>query len=74
MKDTNAAAVAYGLDKYSSQQKNILILDIGGGTFNVSVVILEDGIVEINSTNGNNHLGGEDFDNLLVDYCVSEFK
>ena len=72
MNDSSAAAFAYGLDKKSSQDKNVLIFDLGGGTFSVSILTIEDGIYEVKATNGNNHLGGEDFDIMLVDYCATE--
>ena len=71
--DTSAASFAYGLDKMSSKEKNVVIFNLGGGTFSVSILTIEEGIYEVKATNGNNHLGGEDFDNILVDYCVVEF-
>jgi len=70
--EPTAAAIAYGLDKKG--EKNVLIYDLGGGTFDVSLLLIEDGIFEVKATGGNTHLGGEDFDNCLVDYCKSEFK
>merc|ERR1712048_57969 len=72
--EPTAAAIAYGLDKKSDGEKNILIFDLGGGTFDVSILTIEDGIFEVKSTSGDTHLGGEDFDNRLVDHCVAEFK
>jgi len=76
--EPTAAAIAYGLDKTeitsNSGGKNILIYDLGGGTFDVSLLTLDGGIFEVKATNGNTHLGGEDFDNILTDYCVQEFK
>ena len=72
--EPTAAAIAYGLDKKSSQEKNVLIFDLGGGTFDVSLLTIEEGIFEVKATNGHTHLGGEDFDNRLVDYCCAEFK
>jgi len=72
--EPTAAAIAYGLDKKSAQEKNVLIFDLGGGTFDVSLLTIEDGIFEVKATNGHTHLGGDDFDNRLVDYCVAEFK
>jgi len=51
-----------------------LVFDLGGGTFDTSLLTIEDGIFEVRATNGDTHLGGEDFDNILVDYCVSDFK
>ncbi|CAE7703926.1 HSP70, partial [Symbiodinium microadriaticum] len=71
--EPTAAAIAYGLDKKSSSQ-NILIFDLGGGTFDVSLLRIEEGIFEVLATSGDTHLGGEDFDNNLVDYFVAEFK
>ena len=72
--EPTAAALAYGLDRKSSGEQNILIFDCGGGTHDLSVLTLEDGVFEVKSTAGDTHLGGEDFDNLMVDYCVQEFK
>ena len=71
--EPTAAAIAYGLDKKGGEQ-NVLIFDLGGGTFDVSLLTIEDGIFEVKATAGDTHLGGEDFDNRLVDYCVKEFK
>jgi len=71
--EPTAAALAYGLDKKCKNQ-NVLIFDCGGGTFDLSIVNIEDGIFEVLSTAGNTHLGGEDFDNRLVDHFVTEFK
>jgi L1 cell adhesion molecule like protein len=71
--EPTAAAIAYGLDKKSKQERNILIFDLGGGTFDVSLLTIEEGIFEVKATNGNTHLGGEDFDNRIVDYCIHEF-
>merc|ERR1712209_249089 len=74
--EPTAAAIAYGLDKKkgTSTESNILIFDLGGGTFDVSILTIEDGIFEVKSTAGDTHLGGEDFDNRLVDHFVNEFK
>jgi|TARA_B110001450_G_scaffold111336_1_gene105095 L1 cell adhesion molecule like protein len=72
--EPTAAAIAYGLDKLTSEEKNILIFDLGGGTFDVSLLTIENGIFEVKATNGHTHLGGEDFDNKLVDYCLADFK
>ena len=71
--EPTAAALAYGLDKQDKSQ-TILVYDLGGGTFDVSILDLGDGVVEVRSTSGNNHLGGDDFDNRIIDYLVSEFK
>lgn len=74
--EPTAAAIAYGLDKKASSagEKNILIFDLGGGTFDVSLLTIEEGIFEVKSTAGDTHLGGEDFDNRLVNHFVQEFK
>jgi len=72
--EPTAAAIAYGLDKKGEEEKNVLIFDLGGGTFDVSLLKIEDGIFEVKATNGHTHLGGEDFDNRLVDYCMADFK
>ena len=71
--EPTAAALAYGLDKQEKSQ-TILVYDLGGGTFDVSILELGDGVFEVKSTAGNNHLGGDDFDNRLMDYLVEEFK
>ena len=72
--EPTAAAIAYGLDRQSSLNKNILIFDCGGGTFDVSILNIEDAIFEVKATAGDTHLGGEDFDTKLVEYFVEEFK
>lgn len=72
--EPTAAAIAYGLDKKSSGEKNVLIYDLGGGTFDVSLLTIDDGIFEVKATAGDTHLGGEDFDNILVNHFVNEFK
>ena len=72
--EPTAAAIAYGFDKKSDQERNILIFDLGGGTFDVSLLSIDDGIFEVKATAGDTHLGGEDFDNKLVDHFVQEFK
>src|SRR3984885_10873534 len=72
--EPTAAAIAYGLDKKVSGERNILIFDLGGGTFDVSLLIIEEGIFEVKATAGDTHLGGEDFDNRLVNHFVQEFK
>ena len=70
--EPTAAALAYGLDK--TEDKIIAVYDLGGGTFDVSVLEIQRGVFEVKSTNGDTHLGGEDFDNVLVDFLCSEFK
>ena len=71
--EPTAAALAYGLDKQDKAQ-TVLVYDLGGGTFDVSILELGDGVFEVKSTSGNNHLGGDDFDERVMDYIVSEFK
>lgn len=71
--EPTAAALAYGIDKTDKEQK-VLIYDLGGGTFDVSILDLADGTFEVLSTNGDTHLGGDDFDNVLVDWMVTTFK
>ena len=71
--EPTAAALAYGLDKQDKTEQ-ILVYDLGGGTFDVSILELGDGVFEVKSTSGNNHLGGDDFDKKIVDYLVEEFK
>jgi len=73
--EPTAAAIAYGLDKKKGASEcNVLIFDLGGGTFDVSILTIEEGIFEVKSTAGDTHLGGEDFDNRMVDHFVNEFK
>ncbi|CAL0330414.1 unnamed protein product [Lupinus luteus] len=74
--EPTAAAIAYGLDKKASRrgEQNVLIFDLGGGTFDVSILTIEEGIFEVKATAGDTHLGGEDFDNRMVNHFVSEFK
>jgi len=72
--EPTAAAIAYGLDKQGQGEKNVLIFDLGGGTFDVSLLTIEDGIFEVKATNGHTHLGGEDFDNVIVEFCIAAFK
>ena len=72
--EPTAAAIAYGLDKGTSQEKNVLVFDLGGGTFDVSLLSIDDGIFEVKATAGDTHLGGEDFDHRLVNHFVTEFK
>jgi len=72
--EPTAAAIAYGLDKRTAGESNILIFDLGGGTFDVSVLNLDGGVFEVRSTAGDTHLGGEDFDNRMVKHFINEFK
>ncbi len=71
--EPTAAALAYGLDKLEKDQK-ILVFDLGGGTFDVSILELGDGVFEVLSTNGDTHLGGDDFDRKIMDWLVDDFK
>jgi len=71
--EPTAAAIAYGLNKTNDERK-VLIFDLGGGTFDVSLLNIDDGVFEVLATAGDTHLGGEDFDNRLVDFCVNDFK
>nr|XP_039268675.1 heat shock 70 kDa protein cognate 4-like [Styela clava] len=72
--EPTAAAVAYGLDRLSENERNVLIFDLGGGTFDVTIVKIKGHKFDVKATGGDTHLGGEDFDNILVEYFVSEFK
>merc|ERR1719290_661317 len=74
--EPTAAAIAYGLDKKGTErgERNVLIFDLGGGTFDVSILSIDDGVFEVKATAGDTHLGGEDFDNRLVDFFSKEFK
>jgi heat shock protein 1/8 len=72
--EPTAAAIAYGLDKVKGGEQHVLIFDLGGGTFDVSLLSLDEGIFEVKATAGDTHLGGADFDTLLVEHCMQEFK
>merc|ERR1712213_189644 len=72
--EPTAAAIAYGLDKKATGEKNVLIFDLGGGTFDVSLLAIDEGVFEVQATAGDTHLGGEDFDNRLMDHFIREFK
>lgn len=72
--EPTAAAISYGLDKKVLKERNVLIFDLGGGTFDVSILSIEDGIFEVKSTAGDTHLGGEDFDNRMLNHFIQEFK
>ena len=71
--EPTAAAIAYGLEK-TGGERNVLIFDLGGGTFDVSLLTIEEGIFEVKATNGDTHLGGEDFDNRVLEFCINDFK
>uniref|UniRef100_A0A4W3H0D1 Heat shock-related 70 kDa protein 2-like n=1 Tax=Callorhinchus milii TaxID=7868 RepID=A0A4W3H0D1_CALMI len=72
--EPTAAAIAYGLDQSTTGEHNVLIFDLGGGTFDVSILTIEEGVFEVKSTAGDTHLGGEDFDSRLVSHFIEEFK
>ena len=73
--EPTAAAIAYGLDRgHSDEIKNCLIFDFGGGTFDVSVMTLKGHDIKVKSKNGDNHLGGQDIDNLILDFCIKQFE
>jgi len=72
--EPTAAAIAYGLDKGTDKEQNVLIFDLGGGTFDVSLLNIDSGIFEVKATAGDTHLGGEDFDSRLVNHFIQEFK
>jgi len=72
--EPTAAALSYGLDRMGTGEKNVLIFDCGGGTHDLSILTLDDGVFEVKATAGDTHLGGEDFDNSLVSYCAEEFR
>lgn len=74
LNEPTAAALAYGLDKKNTEELNVLIFDLGGGTFDVSVLSIDEGVFEVRSTGGDTHLGGEDFDSRLVEHCIKEFN
>ena len=71
--EPTAAALAYGLDKYG-QDKKIAVYDLGGGTFDISILEIGDGVFEVLSTNGDTHLGGDDFDQVIIDWLADEFN
>ena len=69
-----AASLAYGLDKQGNSEQNIMVFDLGGGTFDVSLLTIDSGVFEVLATNGDTHLGGEDFDQRVMDYFVKMIK
>ena len=72
--EPTAAAIAYGLDKMQSSMKRIVVFDLGGGTLDVSVLTIEEGVIEVMATRGDTHLGGQDIDELLIKHCMADFK
>jgi molecular chaperone DnaK (HSP70) len=74
LNEPTAAAIAYGLDRNTNKEENILVFDLGGGTFDVTLLNIDNGVFEVKATAGDTHLGGEDFDQRLMDYCITRFK
>jgi len=74
LNEPTAAAIAYGLDRTSTKEENILVFDLGGGTFDVTLLTLDNGVFEVKATAGDTHLGGEDFDQRMMDHCIAQFK
>ncbi|WP_348253303.1 Hsp70 family protein, partial [Salmonella enterica] len=72
--EPTAPSIAYGKDKKVAAERNVLSFDLGGGTYDVSILTIEDGIFEVKSTAGDTHLGGEEFDTRLVNHFIAEFK
>ncbi len=72
--EPTAAAIAYGLDRGKSKEEIILVFDLGGGTFDVTLLAIDNGVFEVKATAGDTHLGGEDFDQRMMDYCIAQFK
>ena len=72
--EPTAAAIAYGMDKKSDEEKNIIVFDLGGGTFDVSLLTIDKGLFEVVATSGDTHLGGEDFDQRLTEHFIKVFK
>jgi molecular chaperone DnaK (HSP70) len=74
LNEPTAAAIAYGLDRSKSHEENILVFDLGGGTFDVTLLTIDNGVFEVKATAGDTHLGGEDFDQRMMDHCIAQFK
>lgn len=74
LNEPTAAAIAYGLDRKTTKEENILVFDLGGGTFDVTLLTIDNGVFEVKATAGDTHLGGEDFDQRMMDHCISTFK
>ena len=70
--EPTAAAVAYGIEFRQAESRKVFVFDLGGGTFDVSVLQIEDGVIEVLASRGDTHFGGQDFDNILVEYCVKD--
>lgn len=74
LNEPTAAAIAYGLDRSTTKEENILVFDLGGGTFDVTLLTIDNGVFEVKATAGDTHLGGEDFDQRLMDFCINQFQ
>ena len=74
LNEPTAAAIAYGLDRVTDHEENILVYDLGGGTFDVTLLTIDNGVFEVKATAGDTHLGGEDFDQRVMDYCIENFR
>jgi molecular chaperone DnaK (HSP70) len=74
LNEPTAAAIAYGLDRSKQAEENILVFDLGGGTFDVTLLTIDNGVFEVKATAGDTHLGGEDFDQRVMEYCIQQFK
>lgn len=74
LNEPTAAAIAYGLDKANKKEENVLVFDLGGGTFDVTLLTIDGGVFEVKATAGDTHLGGEDFDQRIMDHCIANFK
>ena len=74
LNEPTAAAIAYGLDRKTTKEENILVFDLGGGTFDVTLLTIDNGVFEVKATAGDTHLGGEDFDQRMMDHCIAQFK
>lgn len=74
LNEPTAAAIAYGLDRTTKKEENILVFDLGGGTFDVTLLTIDNGVFEVKATAGDTHLGGEDFDQRMMDHCINQFK
>ncbi|CAM9735575.1 unnamed protein product, partial [Ectocarpus fasciculatus] len=74
LNEPTAAAIAYGLDRSNKKEEHILVFDLGGGTFDVTLLTIDDGVFEVKATAGDTHLGGEDFDQRMMDHCTAQFK
>jgi molecular chaperone DnaK (HSP70) len=74
LNEPTAAAIAYGLDRSSKKEENILVFDLGGGTFDVTLLTIDNGVFEVKATAGDTHLGGEDFDQRMMSHCIAQFK